>query len=71
MADTGELKEVKKVLIGPLLANNPITLQVLGVCSALAVTNKTGNRAGHDRRGHAGDGIFQHVYLHDPPPHPE
>lgn len=30
MADTGELKEVKKVLIGPLLANNPITLQVLG-----------------------------------------
>ena len=28
MADTGELKEVKKVLIGPLLANNPITLQV-------------------------------------------
>ena len=38
MADTGELKEVKKVLIGPLLANNPITLQVLGVCSALAVT---------------------------------
>ncbi|RVS18140.1 NADH:ubiquinone reductase (Na(+)-transporting) subunit D [Enterobacter hormaechei] len=40
MADTGELKEVKKVLIGPLLANNPITLQVLGVCSALAVTTK-------------------------------
>lgn len=27
MADTGELKEVKKVLIGPLLANNPITLR--------------------------------------------
>ena len=26
MADAGELKEVKKVLIGPLLANNPITL---------------------------------------------
>ena len=40
MADTGELKEVKKVLIGPLLANNPITLQVLGVCSALAVPTK-------------------------------
>ncbi len=40
MADTGELKEVKKVLVGPLLANNPITLQVLGVCSALAVTTK-------------------------------
>ncbi|MDU1106114.1 MAG: NADH:ubiquinone reductase (Na(+)-transporting) subunit D, partial [Enterobacter sp.] len=25
MADTGDLKEVIKVLIGPLLANNPIT----------------------------------------------
>jgi Na+-transporting NADH:ubiquinone oxidoreductase subunit D len=40
MADAGELKEVKRVLIGPLIANNPITLQVLGVCSALAVTTK-------------------------------
>ena len=40
MADVGELKEVKRVLIGPLIANNPITLQVLGVCSALAVTTK-------------------------------
>ncbi|WP_199610970.1 NADH:ubiquinone reductase (Na(+)-transporting) subunit D [Flocculibacter collagenilyticus] len=37
MADT---KEMKKVLLGPILANNPIALQVLGVCSALAVTSK-------------------------------
>lgn len=37
MADT---KEVKRVLLGPLLDNNPIALQVLGVCSALAVTTK-------------------------------
>nr|CBA73616.1 Na()-translocating NADH-quinone reductase subunit D [Arsenophonus nasoniae] len=28
------------MLIGPLLDNNPIVLQVLGVCSALAVTTK-------------------------------
>jgi Na+-transporting NADH:ubiquinone oxidoreductase subunit D len=34
------MKEVKRVLVGPLLANNPIALQVLGVCSALAVTTK-------------------------------
>ncbi|MBQ1783770.1 MAG: NADH:ubiquinone reductase (Na(+)-transporting) subunit D [Gammaproteobacteria bacterium] len=37
MADT---KEIKNTLFGPIVANNPITLQVLGVCSALAVTSK-------------------------------
>ncbi len=30
----------KKALLDPLLENNPITLQVLGICSALAVTTK-------------------------------
>jgi Na+-transporting NADH:ubiquinone oxidoreductase subunit D len=33
-------KEQKKVLIDPLVDNNPITLQVLGICSALAVTSQ-------------------------------
>ncbi len=33
-------KETKQVLFGPILANNPIALQILGVCSALAVTSK-------------------------------
>jgi len=33
-------EETKKVLIEPLVNNNPITLQVLGICSALAVTSK-------------------------------
>ncbi len=37
MADS---KEIKKTLFGPVVANNPIALQVLGVCSALAVTSK-------------------------------
>jgi Na+-transporting NADH:ubiquinone oxidoreductase subunit D len=32
--------ETKKVLIEPLVENNPITLQVLGICSALAVTSQ-------------------------------
>jgi Na+-transporting NADH:ubiquinone oxidoreductase subunit D len=32
--------ETKKVLVDPLVNNNPITLQVLGICSALAVTSK-------------------------------
>lgn len=31
---------VKKVLFGPVFGNNPIALQVLGICSALAVTSK-------------------------------
>jgi Na+-transporting NADH:ubiquinone oxidoreductase subunit D len=35
-----ETKEMKKVLLGPVLDNNPIALQVLGVCSALAITTK-------------------------------
>ncbi len=33
-------KEIKKSVLAPVLDNNPIALQVLGVCSALAVTTK-------------------------------
>ncbi|MCL1127056.1 NADH:ubiquinone reductase (Na(+)-transporting) subunit D [Shewanella surugensis] len=33
-------KELKQVLTGPIISNNPIALQILGVCSALAVTSK-------------------------------
>ncbi|EGR0492494.1 NADH:ubiquinone reductase (Na(+)-transporting) subunit D [Vibrio cholerae] len=33
-------KELKKSVLTPVLDNNPIALQVLGVCSALAVTTK-------------------------------
>jgi Na+-transporting NADH:ubiquinone oxidoreductase subunit D len=35
-----DAKEIKKVLIKPIWDDNPIALQVLGVCSALAVTSK-------------------------------
>ncbi|MFZ1233512.1 MAG: NADH:ubiquinone reductase (Na(+)-transporting) subunit D [Thiofilum sp.] len=31
--------EARKVLTEPLINSNPITLQILGICSALAVTN--------------------------------
>jgi len=37
MADRNE---AKKVLVSPFISNNPIMLQVLGICSALAVTSK-------------------------------
>ena len=33
-------KEEREVLLDPLFNNNPIALQVLGICSALAVTTK-------------------------------
>ena len=33
-------QNVKEVLLAPILQNNPIGLQILGICSALAVTSK-------------------------------
>ena len=33
------LKRYQEVIINPLIKENPITLQILGICSALAVTN--------------------------------
>ena len=33
------LKAYKQVLVNPLVKENPITLQILGICSALAVTS--------------------------------
>ena len=32
------MSESRKVLVDPIVDNNPIMLQVLGICSALAVT---------------------------------
>ena len=33
------LKRYREVILNPLIKENPITLQILGICSALAVTN--------------------------------
>lgn len=38
--EMGLSKAERKVLLDPLFNNNPIALQVLGICSALAVTTK-------------------------------
>jgi Na+-transporting NADH:ubiquinone oxidoreductase subunit D len=35
--------KVKELIVEPLFKNNPITLQILGLCSALAVTVQLGN----------------------------
>lgn len=37
------MSEARKVLLDPLINDNPITLQILGICSALAVTNSMKN----------------------------
>ena len=34
------MSKTKEVLLDPLFENNPIGLQVLGICSALAVTTR-------------------------------
>ena len=33
------MESVKETLTGPIFKNNPIALQILGICSALAVTS--------------------------------
>ena len=33
------MSNTREILLGPIFANNPIALQILGVCSALAVTS--------------------------------
>ncbi|MBI3118995.1 MAG: NADH:ubiquinone reductase (Na(+)-transporting) subunit D, partial [Candidatus Hydrogenedentes bacterium] len=38
MAILGKVE--REVLLDPLFNNNPIALQILGICSALAVTTK-------------------------------
>ena len=37
------MSEYRKVFLDPLLNNNPVALQILGICSALAVTTQVEN----------------------------
>ena len=50
MSDKETLFSAKNrgLLLGPLSKNNPVLVQILGICSALAVTceNGTGHRDG-------------------------
>lgn len=34
------MKKYREILLDPIFNNNPVTLQILGICSALAVTSK-------------------------------
>ena len=35
-----EQHNTKEILLGPILNTNPVIFQVLGICSALAVTDR-------------------------------
>ena len=45
--------------LDPLFNNNPIALQVLGICSALAVTTKLETALVDEPRGHRRDGLLE------------
>ncbi len=69
MAEQSDMKVVSRVLVGPLIANNPFALPVLGVLCLPGGNHQTGNRLRDDHCGDPGDGVLQHVYLDDPPPY--
>ena len=39
MSDAAKAPSWKEVLLDPLIANNPVMIQILGICSSLAVTS--------------------------------
>ena len=53
----------KQVLLDPIFHNNPIGLQILGICSALAVTSNLKTALGDVDRPDSGDRFLQPVYL--------
>jgi hypothetical protein len=59
------------VLFAPVFNNNPIGLQILGICSALAVTSNLKTALVMSRGTDAGDRFRQPVYLDDPQPDPQ
>ena len=60
MAELDEMKEVKRVLVGPLISNNLLPCRCWGLFGA-GGDHQAGNRIRHDYRGNAGDGVFQHI----------
>ena len=51
----------RKALIDPLFENNPIALQVLGICSALRRDHEDGNLGRHVRRGDLRAGVVERL----------
>ena len=55
--------EANKVLTKPIFDNNPIALQVLGICSALAVTSSMANALVMTLSGCFRNSVFELVYF--------
>ena len=56
---------LKGLLLDPIAKNNPIALQILGICSALAVTTQLQNSDRNGDCGKFGNRFFQFVYFID------
>ena len=61
----------KEMMLDPLVDNNPITLQVLGICSALAVTSSLRVAFVMGLVRDPGDSFFQLLHFDHPQSHPE
>ena len=61
-------KRRKKFIKDPLNDDNPITIQVLGICSALAVTTQLKTNFDHGHISNFCDGICQSDHFSDEKP---
>jgi hypothetical protein len=61
------MSDFRDTLTNPILRNNPIALQILGICSALAVTSSLQGDPGDVRGTDLRDRVLEPVHLHDPP----
>lgn len=57
---------LKNLLLSPVVNNNPIALQILGICSALAVTTKLETAIVMAIAVSLGNCVFQFLYLFNP-----
>ena len=58
--------DYKEIILGPIFANNPIGLQVLGICSALAVTGSMKTAFLIEHWSYLCNRLFQPVRQYDP-----
>ncbi len=59
----------REVLLKPIFDNNPIGLQILGICSALGSYHANGYGRGHEYRRDIGDGLLKCRGEPDSPPY--
>ena len=56
---------LKALLLDPIVKNNPIALQILGICSALAVTTQLQTAIVMAIAVSFSNWFFQYVYFND------